>query len=170
MADILSEAQIGEIQKSFNAVDTDADGIVRTSDLGKLMRLLGQNPTDSELQVSFLFLPTIFWQIQNSCLLIWNFVYKIFFECKANYATVFSSVILFLYLDWSCTFQTFETSYLCPPSFQLPHGIKTSHFWNDAFAISDIDKYLVYRHNDWLCIFLSHFWVISQEILTVTTQ
>ena len=54
MADILSEAQIGEIQKSFNAVDTDADGIVRTSDLGKLMRLLGQNPTDSELQVSFL--------------------------------------------------------------------------------------------------------------------
>ena len=59
MADILSEAQIGEIQKSFNAVDTDADGIVRTSDLGKLMRLLGQNPTDSELQVSFLFLPII---------------------------------------------------------------------------------------------------------------
>ena len=55
MADILSEAQIGEIQKSFNAVDTDADGIVRTSDLGKLMRLLGQNPTDSELQVSFLY-------------------------------------------------------------------------------------------------------------------
>ena len=65
MADILSEAQIGEIQKSFNAVDTDADGIVRTSDLGKLMRLLGQNPTDSELQVSFLFLPTIFWQNEN---------------------------------------------------------------------------------------------------------
>ena len=67
MADILSEAQIGEIQQSFNAVDTDADGIVRTSDLGKLMRLLGQNPTDSELQVSFLFfLPTIFWQIKYS--------------------------------------------------------------------------------------------------------
>ena len=59
MADILSEAQIGEIQKCFSAVDTDADGIVRTSDLGKLMRLLGQNPTDSELQVSFLF-ATIF--------------------------------------------------------------------------------------------------------------
>ena len=66
MADILSEAQIGEIQQSFNAVDTDADGIVRTSDLGKLMRLLGQNPTDSELQVSFLFLSTIFWQIKYS--------------------------------------------------------------------------------------------------------
>ena len=66
MADILSEAQIGEIQKCFSAVDTDADGIVRTSDLGKLMRLLGQNPTDSELQVSFLFLSTIFWQIKYS--------------------------------------------------------------------------------------------------------
>ena len=66
MADILSEAQIGEIQKCFSAVDTDADGIVRTSDLGKLMRLLGQNPTDSELQVSFLFLPMIFWQIKYS--------------------------------------------------------------------------------------------------------
>ena len=66
MADILSESQIGEIQKCFSAVDTDADGIVRTSDLGKLMRLLGQNPTDSELQVRILFLPTILWQIKYS--------------------------------------------------------------------------------------------------------
>ena len=62
MADILSESQIGEIQKCFSAVDTDADGIVRTSDLGKLMRRLGQNPTDSELQVSFIF-ATFFGQL-----------------------------------------------------------------------------------------------------------
>ena len=85
MADILSEAQIGEIQKCFSAVDTDADGIVRTSDLGKLMRLLGQNPTDSELQVSFLFLPMIFWQIKysdNQKFIPICFIYKIFLSIR----------------------------------------------------------------------------------------
>ncbi len=51
MADFLTENQIGEIQKAYNAVDTDADGIILTSDLGHVLRLLGQNPTDAELQV-----------------------------------------------------------------------------------------------------------------------
>ena len=64
MADILTESQIGEIQKCFSAVDTDSDGIVRTSDLGKLMRLLGQNPTDAELQVSYFW--HLFWQSKIS--------------------------------------------------------------------------------------------------------
>ena len=51
MADFLTETQIGEIQNAYNAIDTDADGIIATSDLGSLLRLLGQNPTDAELQV-----------------------------------------------------------------------------------------------------------------------
>ena len=53
MADLLSQTQIGEIQKAYNAVDTDADGVILTSDLGTVLRLLGQNPTDAELQVRF---------------------------------------------------------------------------------------------------------------------
>ena len=51
MADFLTETQIGGIQNAYNAIDTDADGIIATSDLGSLLRLLGQNPTDAELQV-----------------------------------------------------------------------------------------------------------------------
>ena len=52
MADFLSETQIGEIQNAYNSIDTDADGIIVTSELGSLLRLLGQNPTDAELQVN----------------------------------------------------------------------------------------------------------------------
>ena len=52
MADFLSETQICEIQDAYNSIDTDADGIIVTSELGTLLRLLGQNPTDAELQVS----------------------------------------------------------------------------------------------------------------------
>ena len=53
MADFLTESQIGEIQNAFSAVDSDTDGIILTSELGTLLRLLGQNPTDAELQVRF---------------------------------------------------------------------------------------------------------------------
>ena len=53
MADILTEAQVGEIQEAFTTVDTDADGVIASSDLGSVLRLLGQNPTDAELQVIF---------------------------------------------------------------------------------------------------------------------
>ena len=52
MADLLSESQIREIQEAFCSVDSEKTGMVRTSDLGKVLRLLGQNPTDAELQVS----------------------------------------------------------------------------------------------------------------------
>ena len=52
MADILSESQIGEIQEAFSAVDSRRTGEIKTSDLGRLLRMLGQNPTDAELQVS----------------------------------------------------------------------------------------------------------------------
>ena len=52
MADLLTEFQIGEIQKAYKQVDLDSDGVILTSDLGPVLRLLGQNPTDAELQVS----------------------------------------------------------------------------------------------------------------------
>ena len=51
MADLLSERQIEDIQKAYKQIDTDSDGIILTSDLGPVLRLIGQNPTDSELQV-----------------------------------------------------------------------------------------------------------------------
>jgi len=50
MADFLTESQIGEIQKAYNTIDTDTDGIILTSELGNLLRLLGQNPTEAEIQ------------------------------------------------------------------------------------------------------------------------
>lgn len=53
MADILTEVQIGEIQEAFTVVDLDEDGVIAASDLGSVLRLLGQNPTDAELQVQF---------------------------------------------------------------------------------------------------------------------
>ena len=50
MADVLSEDRIKEIQSAFTQVDSDADGIISTADLGSLLRLLGENPTLAELQ------------------------------------------------------------------------------------------------------------------------
>ena len=38
-------------QKAYNTIDTDTDGIILTSELGNLLRLLGQNPTEAEIQV-----------------------------------------------------------------------------------------------------------------------
>ena len=55
MADVLSEDQINEIQNAFSKVDTDMKGVISTADLGQCLRLLGQNPTIAELQVSTLF-------------------------------------------------------------------------------------------------------------------
>ena len=53
MADYnMSESQILELQKAFSAVDTDADGVISTQDLRPLLRILDQNPTDADLQVS----------------------------------------------------------------------------------------------------------------------
>ena len=55
MADVLSDTQIGEIIDAFNAVDTDNDGVITSGNMGKVLKLLGENPTDAELQVrSFL--------------------------------------------------------------------------------------------------------------------
>jgi calmodulin len=47
---ILTEEQIGEFKEAFSLFDRDGDGTITTNELGTVMRSLGQNPTESELQ------------------------------------------------------------------------------------------------------------------------
>ena len=47
---ILSEEQIGEFREAFLMFDRDGDGTITTNELGTVMRSLGQNPTEIELQ------------------------------------------------------------------------------------------------------------------------
>nr|CCA27181.1 PREDICTED: similar to calmodulin putative [Albugo laibachii Nc14] len=50
MAEQLSEEQICEFKEAFSLFDKDADGMISTKELGTVMRSLGQNPTEAELQ------------------------------------------------------------------------------------------------------------------------
>lgn len=67
MADQLTEEQIAEFKEAFSLFDKDGDGTITTKELGKssnkfnekfrqfsrlgtVMRSLGQNPTEAELQ------------------------------------------------------------------------------------------------------------------------
>jgi len=50
MADQLSEEQISEFKEAFSLFDKDGDGTITTRELGTVMRSLGQNPTEAELQ------------------------------------------------------------------------------------------------------------------------
>ncbi|XP_038270122.1 calmodulin-like protein 3 [Dermochelys coriacea] len=50
MADQLTEGQIAEFKEAFALFDKDGDGSITTSELGTIMRSLGQNPTEAELQ------------------------------------------------------------------------------------------------------------------------
>ena len=50
MVDNLTEEQIVEFKQAFFQFDKDGDGTITTKELGVVMRSLGQNPTDSELQ------------------------------------------------------------------------------------------------------------------------
>ena len=49
--DCLTEEQIGEFQDAFCLFDTDHDGEIRSKELGAVLRHIGQNPTEAELQV-----------------------------------------------------------------------------------------------------------------------
>lgn len=49
--DYLSEEQIGEFQDAFCHFDSDHDGIIDSRELGPVLRQIGLNPTDAELQV-----------------------------------------------------------------------------------------------------------------------
>ncbi|KAI3795065.1 hypothetical protein L1987_37709 [Smallanthus sonchifolius] len=50
MADQLTNDQISEFKEAFNLFDKDGDGCITTNELGTVMRSLGQNPTEVELQ------------------------------------------------------------------------------------------------------------------------
>ena len=49
MVDKLSETQMNGIKDAFELFDTDGDGSISVKELGKVIRSLGQNPTDLEL-------------------------------------------------------------------------------------------------------------------------
>ena len=50
MAEQLSEEQIAEFKEAFSLFDKDGDGTITTKELGTVMRSLGQNHTEAELQ------------------------------------------------------------------------------------------------------------------------
>ncbi|PWA34446.1 EF-hand domain [Artemisia annua] len=50
MAEELTENQIDELKEAFSLFDKDGDGCITTKELGTVMRSLGQNPTEAELQ------------------------------------------------------------------------------------------------------------------------
>ena len=50
MVDQLTEEEIGEFKEAFTLFDKDGDGTITTKELGTIMRSLGQNPTEDELQ------------------------------------------------------------------------------------------------------------------------
>jgi len=45
-----TEEQIGEFKEAFSLFDKDGDGTITTKELGTVMRSLGQNPSEAELQ------------------------------------------------------------------------------------------------------------------------
>ncbi|XP_033733497.1 calmodulin-A-like isoform X1 [Pecten maximus] len=47
---ILTDEQVAEFKEAFTLFDKDGDGTITTSELGTVMRSLGQNPTENELQ------------------------------------------------------------------------------------------------------------------------
>ncbi|CAH1100004.1 unnamed protein product [Psylliodes chrysocephalus] len=49
MSEILPDDLIVEFKEAFALFDEDGDGIIDTKELGTIMRALGQNPTESEL-------------------------------------------------------------------------------------------------------------------------
>lgn len=50
MADELTESQIADFREAFSLFDKDGDGTISAKELGIVMRSLGQNPTEKELQ------------------------------------------------------------------------------------------------------------------------
>ena len=45
----LTEEQIAHFKEAFTLVDRDGDGIILSSEIGVVFRMLGQNPTQAEL-------------------------------------------------------------------------------------------------------------------------
>lgn len=50
MSDLLTEEQIAVFKQAFSVFDRNSDGTISIKELGALLRSLGQNPTEAELQ------------------------------------------------------------------------------------------------------------------------
>ncbi|XP_037050204.1 calmodulin-A-like [Bradysia coprophila] len=50
MTDELTDEQIADFKEAFSLFDKNGNGSISTKELGTVMRSLGQNPTDAELQ------------------------------------------------------------------------------------------------------------------------
>ncbi|KAK6127796.1 hypothetical protein DH2020_038505 [Rehmannia glutinosa] len=50
MAERLTDEQIAEFKEVFKLFDKDGDGSITSKELGTVLRSLGQNPTEAELQ------------------------------------------------------------------------------------------------------------------------
>ena len=50
MTDHLTKEQIAEFKEAFSLFNKNGNCTITTKDLGTVMRLLGQNPTEAELQ------------------------------------------------------------------------------------------------------------------------
>ncbi|XP_062976569.1 calmodulin-A-like [Elgaria multicarinata webbii] len=50
MAQRLTEEQLAEFKEAFSLFDKDGDGAITTTELGTVMRSLGHNPSEAELQ------------------------------------------------------------------------------------------------------------------------
>ncbi|XP_042557368.1 calmodulin-like [Dipodomys spectabilis] len=49
-APVLTETQMAQLKKAFSLFDKDGAGVIKTRDVGTLLRSLGQNPTEAEVQ------------------------------------------------------------------------------------------------------------------------
>ncbi|KAJ1963562.1 hypothetical protein GGI12_001975, partial [Dipsacomyces acuminosporus] len=49
-SDKFNEAQISEYREAFSLFDKDGDGTITAKELGTVMRSVGQNPSEAELQ------------------------------------------------------------------------------------------------------------------------
>ena len=52
MADFVSEAKVLQFQNAFFHFASEKTGVLRAKQMGDVMRKLGQNPTEAELQVN----------------------------------------------------------------------------------------------------------------------
>lgn len=50
MSDQLTESQIEEFITAFREIDEDRSGTITVKELGKMLKAMGQNPSEAELQ------------------------------------------------------------------------------------------------------------------------
>ena len=50
-ADVLTTEQIGQFHDAFRRYDRDSDGVVTSREIGMILRSIGQNPSEAEIQV-----------------------------------------------------------------------------------------------------------------------